>query len=60
MRERRIGIATFLPLDRLRPKPTNERLRSLGPSYRLAVDITRFDDAHAKAVHFAIGNPARP
>ena len=31
MRTNKVGSATFIPLDAIKVKPLNERLRSLGP-----------------------------
>ena len=46
----------FLPLDTLRPKEINERLRQLGPAYHLAIDVLRFDQAVEPAVRRACGS----
>jgi len=56
MREQRAGTATFLPLDVLRAKPIDDRLRLLGHDTRLATDLLQFEARFAKAVHYACGN----
>lgn len=45
MREQRAGIATFLPLDTLRVKPIDERLRT---EHKLVIDVLRYDAAIEK------------
>jgi len=54
MRERRAGKATFLPLDSIEPKRTQERHRLLGPNYKLAVDVLEFDESLSRAVQYAL------
>ncbi|CAM9460632.1 unnamed protein product [Chrysoparadoxa australica] len=56
MRDQRIGTATFVPLDSIKVKPIQERLRSLGQQFRLCVDLIQCDSAIKQAVHFAVGN----
>jgi hypothetical protein len=41
IRSQRTGVASFIPLDKIRPKPINERLRTLGNKYRLCADIVQ-------------------
>lgn len=53
MREQRVGIATFLPLDTLKVKPFDDRLRQKG---RLVTDVLTYDPIVAKAVQYACGN----
>eukprot|EP01113_Clastostelium_recurvatum_P033704 TRINITY_DN4486_c0_g1_i1.p1 TRINITY_DN4486_c0_g1~~TRINITY_DN4486_c0_g1_i1.p1 ORF type:complete len:1283 (-),score=481.18 TRINITY_DN4486_c0_g1_i1:40-3828(-) len=55
MRDQRVGTATFLPLDSLRAKPLNERLRQL-PSAKLVIDVIKYDAALQQAILFAVGN----
>lgn len=61
LRDRRLGQATFLPLDRLQVpnKEGLERLRhtvSQDHRYRLAVDVLTCEDVYAPAVQYAVGN----
>ncbi len=56
MKSQKNGVATFLPLDSIHPKPVLERLRALGGSAKLVVDVLTFDPAIEKAVHYALGN----
>lgn len=56
MRNARVGTATFLPLDTIQAKPVQDRLRSLNPRARLALDLVHFDRSLEKAVHYVCGN----
>lgn len=56
LRDNHIGVCEFLPLDRLRVKEIDERLRALGPAYHLAVDVVTYDPSVATAVQFACGS----
>ncbi|KAJ3113857.1 Structural maintenance of chromosomes protein 1 [Phlyctochytrium bullatum] len=56
LREQRIGVATFLPLDTLNVKPVNEKYRNLLRGARLAVDVVQVEPRFEKAVHFACGS----
>eukprot|EP00814_Leptocylindrus_danicus_P018697 CAMPEP_0116038318 /NCGR_PEP_ID=MMETSP0321-20121206/22716_1 /TAXON_ID=163516 /ORGANISM="Leptocylindrus danicus var. danicus, Strain B650" /LENGTH=1452 /DNA_ID=CAMNT_0003516967 /DNA_START=35 /DNA_END=4393 /DNA_ORIENTATION=+ len=63
LREQRIGVATFLPLDSLKTPPaaSTERLRSLCESdrsgrYRLCSDVIVCDESVRKAVLYAVEN----
>ena len=62
LREQRVGIATFLPLDSLKIPSNTERIRAICEAdashrYRLASDVIQCDDASlVKAIHYAVGN----
>jgi structural maintenance of chromosome 1 len=56
MREQRVGTASFIPLDKIKVKPINERLRTLGPKYKLLIDIVQCDVAIQPALQYAVGN----
>ena len=56
MREQRMGVATFIPLDTVRVKPLSEQLRQLGGSARLLVDVLHFDDSITRALQYAVGS----
>ncbi|CAM9197715.1 unnamed protein product [Choristocarpus tenellus] len=57
MREQRIGRTSFIPLDTIKVKPLNERLRSLGHKHRLCADIIEGgDDSIRRAIMYAVGN----
>ncbi|KAJ3184408.1 Structural maintenance of chromosomes protein 1 [Gaertneriomyces sp. JEL0708] len=55
LREQRIGKATFLPLDTIKPKSVNERLRQLQGAH-LALDVIQFEQHFEKAMLFSCGN----
>ncbi|KAG8819272.1 Structural maintenance of chromosomes protein 1 [Serendipita sp. 399] len=56
MRSQRSGQATFIPLDTIKVKPINDRLRSLAKGARLAVEVIQCDASVERAVHHACGN----
>ena len=61
LRDRRLGQATFLPLERLQVpnKDSLERLRhtvSQDHRYRLAIDVLTCEEMYAPAVQYAVGN----
>ncbi|CAG7853227.1 Structural maintenance of chromosomes protein 1 AltName: Full=Chromosome segregation protein smc1; AltName: Full=Cohesin complex subunit psm1 [Serendipita indica DSM 11827] len=56
MRNQRAGQATFIPLDTIKVKPINDRLRSLAKGARLAVEVVQCDPSVERAVHHACGN----
>jgi len=56
MRSQRSGQATFIPLDTIKVKPINDRLRSLAKGARLAVEVILCDPSVERAVHHACGN----
>jgi len=56
LKEQRLGIATFLPLESIRAKPINERLRQLPGTAKLVVDVAKADPAYQKALIYACGN----
>lgn len=51
---------TFYPLATVRAKPVNERLRSLGGTVRLALDLLDFPRELARAYQSACGCAAPP
>lgn len=56
MKEQRVGMATFIPLADVRPRPIDDSLRHLGGTARLVVDILVHDEGIAPAAHYAAGN----
>lgn len=56
LREKKVGVATFLPLNTLRVKPIDERLRSLPHGARLLYDVISCEPHIAPAVQFACNN----
>lgn len=56
MKEQRAGIATFLPLDTITPKPIDDKFRNFGHGTRLALDLLNFDPSNERAILFACGN----
>ncbi|KJE94176.1 hypothetical protein CAOG_004858 [Capsaspora owczarzaki ATCC 30864] len=56
MKEQHIGMMTFLPLDGISVKPTDEQLRALGGSCRLLLDVIQCEPSVRRALQFACGN----
>lgn len=56
LRNQRAGQATFIPLDTIQTKPINDRLRSLSPQARLAIDVIQYAPVVERAILYACGN----
>ena len=57
MKEQRSEPSTFIPLDSIQVKPTNEKLRNLGGTAKLVIDVIRYDPPQIKkALQYACGN----
>lgn len=56
LHEARIGSAQFIPLDKIRIKPINERFRQLGRNIKLIVDVIECDEELKPAVLYAVGD----
>ncbi|BFZ56762.1 Structural maintenance of chromosomes protein 1 [Savitreella phatthalungensis] len=56
MREQQTGVATFLPLDTLAPKPLRAELLSIGKNARLAINCLHYSAAIERAVQYACGD----
>lgn len=57
LREQRADPEMFLPLDGIQVKPVNEKLRQIGGSAKLVIDVIRFDPPVIKrALQFACAN----
>jgi len=53
LKEQRIPPMQFVPLKEIKVQVVNERLRHLGGSARLCIDVLQFDKAHERAILFA-------
>ncbi|TYZ67259.1 hypothetical protein PybrP1_001466 [[Pythium] brassicae (nom. inval.)] len=56
LRESRLGSAQFIPLDKIRIKPINERFRTLGDNIKLVVDVIECDAEIEPALLYAVGD----
>jgi structural maintenance of chromosome 1 len=56
LKEQRIQSMQFIPLKEIKVQGINERLRHLGGSARLVVDVLQFDKAYERAILFACGD----
>lgn len=56
LKDQRVGMATFIPLEDVRPRPVDESLRRLGGTARLVIDVVQNEEYVQKAVLYAAGN----
>lgn len=56
LKDQRAGMATFIPLENVRPRPVDESLRRLGGTARLVIDVVRNEEQYYKAVQYAAAN----
>ena len=56
LRNQRAGQATFIPLDTIQVKPTQEKYRAFAKGARLAIDCIKYDPAVARAMLHACGS----
>jgi structural maintenance of chromosome 1 len=56
LKEQRIQSMQFIPLKEIKVQAVNERLRHLGGSARLVIDILQFDKSRERAILFACGD----
>lgn len=55
LKDQRVGTCTFLPLDTIRAKPIDEKIRSTQGA-KLVIDLLKFEPFLHNAVLFAVGN----
>ncbi|KAG3108003.1 Structural maintenance of chromosomes protein 1 [Phytophthora idaei] len=56
LRDSRTGSAQFIPLDKIRVKPINERFRGLRNNIKMVVDVIECDAEIEPALHYAVGD----
>lgn len=56
LKDQRVGMATFIPLENVRPRAIDESLRRLGGTARLAIDVVNYDEYIHKAVLYSAQN----
>ena len=56
LKEQRIAPMTFLPLKEIKVHEPDERLRRLGGTAKLVLDVVNFDPAVQRAMIYALGN----
>eukprot|EP00127_Corallochytrium_limacisporum_P000801 Clim_evm87s25 gene=Clim_evmTU87s25 len=56
IKQERIGIVTFLPLDGLRVRDPNPKLRSLGGTSKLLLDVLNYESKYEPAFIYACGD----
>ena len=55
MREQRVGVSTFVPLDTVKAKPIDEQYRRI-QNAKLIIDVISFESNFEKAMRYAVGN----
>jgi structural maintenance of chromosome 1 len=56
LKDQRIGIATFLPLDTMQVKSINTNLKGMHRGMRLAIDTIEYDSAYERVMSSVCGN----
>ncbi|KAG7394197.1 Structural maintenance of chromosomes protein 1B [Phytophthora boehmeriae] len=56
LRDSRLGSAQFIPLDKIRVKPINERFRDLGNNIKMVIDVIECDAEIEPALQYAVGD----
>jgi structural maintenance of chromosome 1 len=56
LKDQRIGIATFLPLDTMQVKSVNPNLKGMHRGMRLAIDTIEYDSAYERVMSSVCGN----
>ncbi|KAF4315661.1 hypothetical protein BBO99_00009220, partial [Phytophthora kernoviae] len=56
LRDSRLGSAQFIPLDKIRVKPINERFRDLGSNIKMVIDVIECDAEIEPALQYAVGD----
>ncbi|QSL64516.1 hypothetical protein MERGE_001817 [Pneumocystis wakefieldiae] len=56
LRDQRLGILTFIPLDTCQIKSIDQKLRNIHPQARLAIDVISYEPSIERAIQFATGN----
>ncbi|EPS38697.1 hypothetical protein H072_7507 [Dactylellina haptotyla CBS 200.50] len=56
LKDNRLGVATFIPMDTIVNKPLNSSLKGMHRGMRLAIDTIDYDPSVEKAMLYACGN----
>lgn len=56
LKDQKLPPITFVPLATCKVKPINERLRTLGGTARLAIDMIQFEPTFARAFQYVFEN----
>lgn len=56
LKEQRQPAMTFVPLESIRVKPIQERLRTFGGTSRLLIDVIEYEKIYETALLYAVGN----
>ncbi|KAL2315843.1 Structural maintenance of chromosomes protein [Schizosaccharomyces pombe] len=56
IKEQRIGIMTFFPMDTIAASPVNQKFRGTHKGARLAIDVLNFESEYERVMISAVGN----
>ena len=56
LKDQRIGVCSFIPLDTIITSLPPERLRTFGSMYHLCIDLIEIDEHLKPAILYAVGN----
>lgn len=56
MKEQRLGVASFIPLDTVKVQPLDSNLRNLNESTRPIIDVITYPSEFERAVQYVCGN----
>ncbi|EEB06777.1 mitotic cohesin complex subunit Psm1 [Schizosaccharomyces japonicus yFS275] len=56
IRDQRVGVMTFLPMDTIAAKPTNQNLRGAYTGARLAIDIINYESVYERVMASVLGD----
>lgn len=56
LKEKHSGVATFLPLDKIKSSPIPEEYRMLGRTAKPLIDVLTFDEEYTNALQYVCGN----
>jgi structural maintenance of chromosome 1 len=55
MREQRVGVATFLPLETIRGKAVDDRLRTIATGVIPIIDVLQYEKTYQRAMEYVCG-----
>lgn len=56
LKEQRVGVCQFLPLDNISAPPVSDALRGFGPGYRPCIDLVECEERFQPALLYAVGS----
>ncbi|GME74440.1 unnamed protein product [Ambrosiozyma monospora] len=56
LKEQRLGVASFIPLDTVVARPPNNNLRNINDKIRPTLDVVDYDSEFERAIQYSCGN----